>query len=198
MSDRKRGQRKQEILQALAQQLEQNPGDRITTAALARAVGVSEAALYRHFPSKAKMYEALFDFTEEALFGRVARILEVSSDAAEQCEQIALLVLGFAAKNPGITRLLTGDALVGETQRLRQRGMQIFNRLESQIKQILRESQLQQGVRARVAPALGAGMLVAMVQGRLQQYVMSGFQRLPDSDASAQWQLLHSALFSKP
>jgi AcrR family transcriptional regulator len=113
--------RRQQILEALARELEQAPGQRITTAALARSVGVSEAALYRHFPSKARMFEGLLEFAEEAVFGRVARILEEAGDAPRRCGQILGLVLAFAERNPGITRILLGDALVGETPRLRAR-----------------------------------------------------------------------------
>ena len=108
-------QRRQQILEALAQMLEDNPGDRITTARLAASVGVSEAALYRHFPSKAKMFDGLIEFIEETLFQRVAIILQEEDSAAARCKKMLLLLLTFAERNPGISRLLTGDALAGET-----------------------------------------------------------------------------------
>jgi len=119
--------RKDRILQALAHMLEAKPGERITTAALAREVGVSEAALYRHFPSKAKMFEGLIEFIEETLFQRVSRILSEEGTAIVRCEKILALLLTFCDKNPGMTRILTGDALVGETDRLRHRITQFFN-----------------------------------------------------------------------
>src|SRR5210317_2466593 len=106
-------QRRQQILEALAQMLEANPGDRITTAGLARQVGVSEAALYRHFPSKTKMYEGLIEFIEDTLFSRIAIIVKDEQKAIVQCERVVALLLGFSEKNPGITRLLTGDILTG-------------------------------------------------------------------------------------
>jgi len=129
--------RRQQILEALASELEKSPGQRITTARLAQAVGVSEAALYRHFPSKARMFEGLIGFAEEAVFGRVGLILAGSETALVRCEHILALLLGFAEINPGITRVLLGDALVGETPRLRERAEQFFRRLETQIKQVL-------------------------------------------------------------
>ncbi|RKZ66619.1 MAG: nucleoid occlusion factor SlmA, partial [Gammaproteobacteria bacterium] len=139
MSEAKRRNRKQQILEVLALQLEENPGTRITTASLARAVGVSEAALYRHFASKAKMFEALIDFSEESVFGLINSILEQEKDAIVRCEKIVQVLLGFSERNPGITRVLVGDALVGENERLRGRVLQFFERLETQFKQILRE-----------------------------------------------------------
>ncbi len=116
--------RRDEILQHLAHMLEATPGGRITTAALAAQVGVSEAALYRHFPSKAKMFEALIAFIEDTLFTRIARIRREGGDAVAQCGEILGLLLGFCGRNPGITRLLTGDALAGENERLRARMLQ--------------------------------------------------------------------------
>ena len=116
------GSRRQQILEALAQELESSPASRITTAQLARVVGVSEAALYRHFPSKAKMFEALIVFAEESVFGLVNRILNEENGAELRCEKILGLIIGFSEKNPGITRVLLGDALVGESERLHTRG----------------------------------------------------------------------------
>ena len=129
----KRGSRAQEILQALARMLESSRGGRITTAALAAEIGVSEAALYRHFPSKTRMYEGLIDFIEETIFARVRTIVADEPDAVNQCYRILSLVLAFSEKNPGITRILNGDALTGETDRLHDRMAQFFDRLESQL-----------------------------------------------------------------
>ena len=146
MATTKKIDRKQNILEVLARELESNPGSRITTAALAKAVGVSEAALYRHFASKAKMYEALIDFAEDTVFGLINKILEQEKTVEKRCERILLLVLGFAERNPGIARVLLGDALVGENERLRIRVAKFFERIETQLKQILREANLSGGV----------------------------------------------------
>jgi len=142
MSEKKRPDRRQQILEVLARELETHPGSRITTAALARAVGVSEAALYRHFASKAKMFEALIDFAEDSVFTLINRILDQDKDAAIRCERIMQLLLGFAERNPGITRVLLGDALVGENERLRTRVGKFFERIETQLKQVLLEEVL--------------------------------------------------------
>ncbi len=137
--------RREQILQALALMLEEDSGKRITIAALARQVGVSEAALYRHFPSKARMYEDLIAFIEETLFERITRILDDTPHAVPRCAQILTLLLAFAEKNPGLSRLLGGDVLTGETARLRLRIHQLFERLETQLKQVLREAELREG-----------------------------------------------------
>src|SRR5210317_2097510 len=126
-------QRRQQILEALAQMLEANPGNRITTAGLARQVGVSEAALYRHFPSKAKMFEGLIEFIEDTVFSLVSRILEEDKQSWSRCEKMLAMILSFAEKNPGMARLLVSDALVGEKSRLRERIDQFYKRVETQI-----------------------------------------------------------------
>jgi len=182
--------RKEHILQSLARMLESSPGERITTAALAREVGVSEAALYRHFPSKARMFEGLIAFIEETLFTRITRILEDEPFAARRCEKILTLVLTFAEKNPGMTRLLTGDALQGETERLRVRISQLFDRLEAQIKQILREAQIRENLKCAVSPSVLATLLMASTEGRLMQFVRSEFKKLPTEHWDEQWQFL--------
>lgn len=187
----KKFSRKEHILQALAQMLESGPGERITTAALAREVGVSEAALYRHFPSKARMFESLIKFIEDTLFVRINRILQDEvSTTEERCEKILTLLLTFAEKNPGMTRLLTGDALAGETERLRVRISQLFDRLEAQLKQILREAQIREGLRPRVSPAVLASLLLAAAEGRLMQFVRSDFRRAPTEHWDEQWGFL--------
>ena len=126
---RKRGNRKQEILESLAMMLESSPDNKITTAALAAKVGVSEAALYRHFPSKAKMFDALLDFSEDAIFSRVPQILATDQPTPAKVKTVIELVLQFSEINPGICRILTGDALVGEHERLKKRCNQIVLRL---------------------------------------------------------------------
>jgi TetR/AcrR family transcriptional regulator len=139
--------RKQQILQSLATMLEQSPGARITTAGLARQVGVSEAALYRHFPSKAKMFDALIEFIEDTIFSRINLIMAEEDSASARCAQTIGLLLAFAEKNPGITRILTGDPLSGEADRLRGRVAQFFDRFETHLRQILREAEIREGRR---------------------------------------------------
>jgi len=189
--------RRDEILQSLAHMLEATPGGRITTAALAADVGVSEAALYRHFPSKAKMFEGLIEFIEATLFSRISRIREEEQDAAAQCEQIVTLLLTFCERNPGITRLLTGDALTGETDRLRGRVQQLFDRLETELKQILREAELRQGLRTTLPVNLAANLLLATAEGRIIQYVRSEFRRSPTEYWAEQWRVLTASFFRR-
>ena len=192
---RKRGQRRQEILETLARILEEQPGERITTAGLARAVGVSEAALYRHFASKGKMFEALIEFAEEAVFGLVNRILEEQDDPAVRCEHIMSVLLGFAERNPGITRVLLGEALVGEGDRLRQRVDGFYDSLETRFKQILREGEGTGHLPIGSPAAASANLMVSVVEGRMRQYLRSGFQRTPTAQWEQQWSILARALF---
>ncbi len=187
--------RRDAILQSLAHMLEATPGGRITTAALAAEVGVSEAALYRHFPSKAKMFEGLIEFIETTLFSRIGRIRQDEPDGGAQCEQILTLLLAFCERNPGITRLLTGDALTGETDRLRARVQQLFDRLETELKQVLREAELRDGLRPVLPVALAANLLLATAEGRITQYVRSEFRRSPTEYWSEQWRVLTGAFF---
>ncbi len=179
--------RRQQILEALAQELEKSPGQRITTAGLARAVGVSEAALYRHFPSKARMFEGLIDFIEDSVFGLVNRILQEEPRMQVRCEKILLIILGFSARNAGISRLLAGDALVGETERLRLRMNQFYERLETQLKQVLREGEMNGELSASVPVGPMANMLMAQAEGRIHQFVRSGFKRSPVDMWDSQW-----------
>ena len=188
--------RKDQILQALARMLETSPGERITTAALAKEVGVSEAALYRDFPSKARMFEGLIKFIEETLFLRISRILNEETNAEVRCHKILTLLLTFSDKNPGMTRLLTGDALAGETARLRVRIVQFYSRLESQLKQILREAQIRENLKATVSPTALANLLLASVEGRLTQFVRSEFQQSPLENWDTQWEFLSRNLLA--
>ncbi|KPQ25397.1 MAG: TetR/AcrR family transcriptional regulator [Halomonas sp. HL-48] len=194
MSDDRKPRRREQILQALALMLEEDSGKRITTAALARQVGVSEAALYRHFPSKARMFEGLIDFIEESIFARINRIMEEVPDATNRCRTIMSLVLGFAEKNPGLARVMGGDVLTGETARLRQRIHQLFERLETQFKQILREAELREGLRPTIPASAAANLLAAQAEGRISQYVRSDFKRLPTDYWDDQWTLLSAQL----
>lgn len=187
--------RRQQILQALAHMLETEPGGRITTAGLAKTVGVSEAALYRHFPSKAKMFESLIEFIEETIFERVTLIQREEPSAMGRCEKILGLLLAFAERNPGISRILTGDALTGETERLRVRVNQFFERLETQLKQILREAELREGVRTTVTVSTAANLLMAVAEGRIGQFVRSDFKNRPTEYWQDQWPVLMEGFF---
>lgn len=182
--------RRQQILEALAKMLEDSPGERITTAALAKAVGVSEAALYRHFPSKSKMFEGLIEFIEETVFSRITLILAEEAGALKRCENILFLLLTFTERNPGITRLLTGDALTGETERLRVRITQFFERVETQLRQIIRETELREGVRPALPVAAAANFLMSYIDGRIMQFVRSEFKRAPTEHWAEHWPLL--------
>ena len=190
-----RPSRKQAILEALANELEQHPGDRITTAALARAVGVSEAALYRHFPSKARMFEGLIGFAEESVFARINQILDEEKNTQLRVARVIFLLLGFADRNPGISRILLGDALVGERERLHDRVQQFFERLELQLRQILREAQIRQDASLRTTPEAGAALLTAFVEGRMQQFLRSRFSEPSLSAWETDWGVLSHGLF---
>ena len=191
----KKPSRKDQILQSLATILEQSPGQRITTAGLAKHVGVSEAALYRHFPSKAKMFEALIEFIENTIFSRITQIMSEEMQADKRCEMILGLILTFSERNPGITRILTGDPLAGETERLRQRVTQLFDRIEAQLRQIIREIPLRGEQKTSTDPIVAANLLLSLVEGRIGQYVRSNFERKPTTEWDAQWQVIRKGLF---
>ncbi len=192
----KRGERRQQILEVLARELETHPGARVTTARLAELLGLSEAALYRHFRSKAQMFEALIAFAEESVFGLVGRILEQPGDAHSQCLKILQAVLGFAAHNPGISRVLLGDALVGEHERLRTRVRQFFDRLETQFKQILREGERNGSRLMPSEVSVRANLLLAFAEGRMLRFVRSDFRDSPMASWEEQQSLLATALNS--
>jgi len=188
--NKKKPSRRQQILEALADELEQHPGERITTAGLARAVGVSEAALYRHFPSKAKMFEGLIEFIEESIFSLINRILKEETTSLKRCENILSLLLGFSERNPGLSRILSGDILTGETERLRLRVGQFYERVETQIKQVLREGEMNKELNITIPVQAQANLLLAVVEGRILQFVRSGFKRSPVEGWNNQWALL--------
>jgi len=192
----KKGSRAQEILQTLARMLETSKG-RITTAALASELGISEAALYRHFPSKTRMYESLIDFIEETIFGRVRTIINDEPDAVSQCYRILSLVVAFCQKNPGITRILNGDALAIENERLHNRVAQFFDRLEAQLKQALREAEIRDGLKLRVPVSVAANLMLVCVEGRISQYVRSDFKTSPNDNWTEHWALITSAIFEQ-
>ncbi len=186
--------RKQDILEALARELEQHPGERITTAQLAKGLNVSEAALYRHFPSKARMFEGLIEFAEDTIFSMINKILEDDKNAVSRCEKITTLLLGFSAKNPGISSILVGTALTGETERLRQRVNQFFERLETQFRQILRERELSLTEAGGRPVNETANLLLTVVEGHMQQFVRTGYRQSPLNGWDQQWQLLTNIL----
>jgi len=188
--------RKQQILEVLALELESKPGSRITIAGLSKAVGVSEAALYRHFSSKAKMFEALIEFSEEAIFGVVGRILEEQQDVEVRCYQMGMAVLKFSERNPGIARLLMSDVLLGENDRLRHRTRQIFARLETQFNELLRHWAATTGSqksRTDVVPL--ANLFMAVICGRIAQFVRTEFKVLPSRHWGDHWRLLSEVAF---
>ncbi|WP_456373919.1 nucleoid occlusion factor SlmA [Thiolapillus sp.] len=190
------GERKQAILEALARELEERPGGRITTARLAQAVGVSEAALYRHFPSKARMYEGLIGFAEDGIFSRINQIMDEDKETRQRCARILYLLLGFADRNPGIVRVLLGDALVGEHERLHERIQVFFERLQTQFRQILREARLREDVLLSLPSEAAAETLVIYIEGRMQQFLRTRFGVSPLSNWEAEWQLIDRGIFS--
>jgi TetR/AcrR family transcriptional regulator len=190
------------ILQALAAMLEAPKSEKITTAALAARLDVSEAALYRHFSSKAKMYEGLIEFIETTFFGLVNQIAAKEPDGVLQARAIALMLLNFAAKNPGMTRVLTGEALVGEDERLAERVEQMLERVEASIRQSLRLARVDAGagneasatgaaaLPADYDPSIRASLVVSYVLGRWHRYAKSGFAKPPTEHADAQLRLI--------
>ena len=190
-----RTNRREQILQAFAAMLESHPGSRITTAALARHVGVSEAALYRHFPSKAKMIEGLIAVAEDAIFDRIGQITERYRDPEPRCAAVLGLLLTFCERNPGFARLFAGDALQGETDRLRQRMRQFYDRIETQLRQFTREGYATRPTAPPLSAARAANLLLASAEGRISQFVRSEFKTRPTDGWTNQWQVLARALF---
>jgi TetR/AcrR family transcriptional regulator len=188
------GERKVQILQVLAGMLETPHAARITTAALAARVEVSEAALYRHFASKAQMYEGLIEFIEQTLFSLINRIAGEDTQGLVQVQAMLQLLLGFAEKNRGMTRVLTGEALVNENERLQVRVNQLLDRVEASLKQALRIAASQGGVARNLDTAASANLLLCWVQGRWQQFVKSGFTRPPLARWEDQWAMLARGL----
>ncbi|CAN7452248.1 nucleoid occlusion factor SlmA [Rhizobacter sp. LjRoot28] len=187
----KPGERRVQILQTLAAMLEQPGAERITTAALAGRLEVSEAALYRHFASKAQMFEGLIEFIEQSVFTLVNQIAEREPSGAMQARQILTVVLQFSEKNPGMTRVMVGDALVFENERLVTRMNQFFDRIESQLRQSLRSAAETTGSASPTVDANAqASVLTGFVVGRLQRYARSGFKRNPVEHLDAALNLL--------
>jgi len=186
----KPGERKLQILQTLAEMLEKPSAEKVTTAALAAKLDVSEAALYRHFASKAQMFEGLIAFIEETIFGLVNKIGAEQVSGLAQVEAVLVMLLGFAMKNPGMTRVLIGDALVNENERLQLRINQLHDRIEAALKQSLRFAVSQSELSADLDAAAQANVLVSFVVGRWHQFAKSGFKRDPMEFWPQQWKLL--------
>ena len=187
----KPGERRVQILQTLATMLEQPGAERITTAALAARLDVSEAALYRHFASKAQMFEGLIEFIETSVFTLINQIVERESSAAAQAQKVVTVLLQFAEKNPGMTRVMVGDALVFEHERLNARMNQFFDRVESQLRQSLRAAAEAAGSPTPTVDAQAlASALTSLIIGRLQRYARSGFKRAPTEHLEAALQRL--------
>ena len=174
--------------------LESSPGSKITTARLAASLDVSEAALYRHFPSKTRMYESLIDFVEETLFSRITQILSEESEQLVRCKKILTLFLVFCQRNPGITRILSGDALTGEHERLRGRVAQVYDRIETQLRQCLRMAEVEEGWRTSIPVSSAANLLLALAEGRIAQFVRSDFATVPTQAWDEQWSLVTATL----
>ena len=193
----KPGERRLQVLQTLAAMLEAPRGEKITTAALAAQLECSEAALYRHFASKAQMFEGLIEFIESSLFSVINRISTEETDGLRQVEHILALLLGFAQRNRGMTRVLIGDALVNEKERLQLRINQLLDKVEASIKQSLRVAATQDRLSPDADFSARANLLLCYVIGRWQQYAKSGFLREPLADWPVQWPMLLVACLSQ-
>ncbi|WP_420472871.1 nucleoid occlusion factor SlmA [Noviherbaspirillum sp. ST9] len=189
MATTKPGERKLQILQTLATMLEHPKGEKITTAALAAKLDVSEAALYRHFASKAQMFEGLIEFIETSVFGLINQISEQQENGLSQVRAIVAMLLSFAERNPGMTRVLIGDALVNEDERLQSRMNQFIERVELAIKQALRVA-VTQGEARENEVAVRACMITSLIVGKWHRYAKSGFKHVPSENAQAQIAML--------
>jgi TetR/AcrR family transcriptional regulator len=191
------GERRLQILQTLAGMLETPKGEKITTAALAARLDCSEAALYRHFASKAQMYDGLIEFIEQSLFGVINQITSEETGGFRQIELILGLLLRFAQKNRGMTRVLIGDALVNENERLQARISALLDKIEAALKQALRVAATQEPMQADADFAALANLLRCFVVGRWEQYARSGFNREPLAQWAQQWPMLYCACLSQ-
>jgi TetR/AcrR family transcriptional regulator len=184
------GERKTQILQLIAQMLESPKGEKITTAALAARLDVSEAALYRHFASKAQMFEGLIEFIESSIFGLINRITVDEQDGLRQVHAIVSMLLAFAAQNPGMTRVLIGDALVNENERLQVRINALSDKIEASLKQSIRVAVSQQSMPDALDVSAQANALTCYVIGRWHQFAKSGFRKVPTDGLDRQLPLL--------
>ncbi|MCY0857440.1 nucleoid occlusion factor SlmA [Cupriavidus sp. D39] len=184
------GERQVQILQTLAGMLEVPRGEKVTTAALAAKLSVSEAALYRHFASKAQMFEGLIGFIEQTVFGLINQITTQEEHGLRQAHAVVRMLLSFAEKNPGMTRVLTGEALVGEHDRLQERINQLVDRIEASLRQCLKIAISQGAFPPDADVPVRAALIVATVQGQWHRYAKSGFRKLPSENADAQLRVL--------
>ena len=178
----KPGERRLQILQTLAAMLEQPGAERVTTAGLAAKIGVSEAALYRHFASKAQMFEGLIDFVDQSTMGLIRQVTDREPPGPQQAARIVALLFQFAEKNPGMSRVMIGDALVLEHERLQERINLLFDKIEAQLRQSLKGTE---SATPTANAQVTASLLVAFIQGRLQRFAHSGFKRLPSEHLQA-------------
>lgn len=191
----KKRNRREEILQALAQMLESSDGSqRITTAKLAASVGVSEAALYRHFSGKTKMFDSLIVFIEDSLISRINLILQDEKETISRIKLILMLLLGFSEKNPGLTRIMTGHALMFEQDKLQSRINQLYERIEAQLRQVLKEKRIRDGSGFTYDESLLASQLLAFCEGMLSRFVRSEFKYRPTQEFEARWPLILAQL----
>ncbi len=189
------GERRLQILQVLAEMLQHPKGERVTTAALAAKIQVSEAALYRHFASKAQMFEGLIGFIEQTVFGLINQITQKEESGLAQVRGILQMLLAFAEKNPGMTRVLLGDALLQEDDRLQERISQVLDRVEASLKQSLRIAQTQGEISAKLGPeeiSIRAALLMSYVLGRWHRFARSGFKKLPTEASEISLRILLS------
>jgi TetR/AcrR family transcriptional regulator len=189
MATTKPGERKLQILQTLASMLEQPKGEKITTAALASRLDVSEAALYRHFASKAQMFEGLIEFIESTVFGLINQITTQQENGVLQVQDITGMLLNFAERNPGMTRVIIGDALINEDVRLQSRMNQFIERVELALRQALRLA-ASQGQIAEAEVSTRANMMTSLVLGRWHRFAKTGFEQNPSDNAQLQIQVL--------
>ncbi len=187
MAKRVPGERRKEILQTLAHMLESPKGLKITTASLAGKLDVSEAALYRHFASKAQMFEGLIEFIEETVFSLVNKIQSEETNGIKQVEGIVSMLLSFAQKNQGMTRVLIGDALVNEDERLQARMNQLHDRLEASLRQSARVAASDGALHASLDANAYANAVMSFIVGRWHQFAKSGFKRLPMDNLAQSW-----------
>lgn len=187
MPKAQRGERRNQILQTLAEMLQDPKGEKITTALLAKKLDVSEAALYRHFASKAQMYEGLIEFIETSIFSLVNKIQSEEPAGMKQLEALMAMLLTFAQKNPGMVRVLIGDALVNEDERLQARINQLHDRIEASLRQSARQAVTDQALPANWDVNAYANTLIAFATGRWHQFAKSGFKRMPLEMWAAQW-----------
>ncbi|MBT0393145.1 nucleoid occlusion factor SlmA [Morganella morganii] len=191
----KKKNRREEILQALALMLESSDGSqRITTAKLAASVGVSEAALYRHFSSKTKMFDSLIVFIEDSLISRINLILQDEKETISRIKLILMLILGFSEKNPGLTRIMTGHALMFEQDKLQSRINQLYERIEAQLRQVLKEKRIRDDSGFTYDESLLASQLLAFCEGMLSRFVRSEFKYRPTQEFEARWPLILAQL----